>query len=81
MSGLDWDGRMAEQTTVRALISIRDPAEHMRRRKPWGRAFSVCAMKGYEPILGTRVREFVSKLETRSSTDPINFTEWISRFT
>lgn len=79
--GPHWDGRMAEQTTVRALISIRDPAEHLRRRKPWNRAFSVPAMKGYEGILSTRVREFVSELETRSNTDPINFTEWISRFT
>ncbi|KAG6330511.1 hypothetical protein ID866_8578 [Astraeus odoratus] len=79
--GPHWDGRMAEQTTVRALVSIRDPVEHMRRRRPWNRAFSVTAMKGYEEILGKRVHEFVTELERRACTRPINFTEWISRFT
>ncbi|KAL4062216.1 cytochrome P450 [Scleroderma citrinum] len=79
--GPHWDGRMAEQTTVRALISIRDPTEHLRRRKPWNRAFSVTAMKGYEGILSTRVREFVTELESPKAAGPIDFTKWISRFT
>ena len=77
---LDWDGRMAEQTTVRALISIRDQAEHMRRRKPWNRALSIAAIKDYKGILGSRVHEIVTELESVTS-DPINFTEWINRFT
>ncbi|KAF9223441.1 cytochrome P450 [Gyrodon lividus] len=67
--GPHWDGRMAEQTTIRALISVRDPAEHARRRKPWTRAFSSAALKGYEEILGKRVHEFVTALEKQEQFD------------
>ncbi|KAH7884698.1 cytochrome P450 [Phlebopus sp. FC_14] len=77
--GPHWDGRMAEQTTIRALISLRDPAEHARRRKPWNRAFNSTALKGYEEILGKRVYEFVTALERRA--EPVNLAEWISHFT
>ncbi|KIK98681.1 hypothetical protein PAXRUDRAFT_31013 [Paxillus rubicundulus Ve08.2h10] len=77
--GPHWDGRMAEQTTIRALISVRDPAEHARRRKPWTRAFSSAALKGYEEILGKRAYEFVTALEQQKQ--PINLTQWISHFT
>ncbi|KAI5982762.1 cytochrome P450 [Pisolithus marmoratus] len=79
--GPHWDGRMAEQTTVRALISIRDPHEHMRRRKPWNRAFRIATMKGYEEILANRTHEFVSQLQRQSGPGHVNLTEWISRFT
>jgi cytochrome P450 len=75
----DWDGRMAEQTTIRALISVRDTAEHTRRRKPWNRAFSTAALKGYEEILGRRVQQFVTMLEQR--TGPVDLAEFISYFT
>jgi len=75
----DWDGRMAEQTTIRALISVRDTAEHSRRRKPWNRAFGVTALKGYEEILGRRVQQFVTMLEQR--TGPVDLAELISYFT
>ncbi|KIJ62772.1 hypothetical protein HYDPIDRAFT_41487 [Hydnomerulius pinastri MD-312] len=77
--GPHWDGRMAEQTTIRALISLRDPAEHARRRKPWTRAFSSAALKGYEEILGKRVLEFVTALERQA--EPVNLAELISHFT
>lgn len=79
--GPHWDGRMAEQTSVRALISIRDTHEHMRRRKPWNRAFRVATMKGYAEILANRVHDFVSQLERQSGPGHINLSEWISRFT
>ncbi|KAF9237655.1 cytochrome P450 [Melanogaster broomeanus] len=77
--GPHWDGRMAEQTTIRALISLRDPAEHARRRKPWTRAFSTAALKGYEEILAKRVHELVAALEKQQQ--PLNLVQWISHFT
>ncbi|KAH0833285.1 cytochrome P450 [Lanmaoa asiatica] len=77
--GPHWDGRMAEQTNIRALISLRDPAEHARRRKPWTRGFSSAALKGYEGILGKRIHELVSALEKQQH--PIDLAEWISHFT
>lgn len=70
---------MAEQSTIRALISVRDIAEHTRRRKPWNRAFSSGALKGYEEILGRRVQQFVTMLEQR--TGPVDLAEFISYFT
>ncbi|KAG0705711.1 cytochrome P450 [Suillus ampliporus] len=77
--GPHWDGRMAEQTNIRALISVRDAVEHTRRRKPWNRAFSCAALKGYEEILGKRVQQFVTILEQQ--TKPVNLAECISHFT
>ena len=71
---------MAEQTNIRSLISLRDPAEHARRRKPWARGFSSAALKGYEEILGKRVHELVTLLE-RQQQQPVNLADWISRFT
>jgi cytochrome P450 len=78
--GPHWDGRLAEQTNIRALISLRDPAEHARRRKPWTRAFRSAALKGYEDILSKRVHELVTALE-KQDLKPLNLVEWISHFT
>ncbi|KAG2110892.1 cytochrome P450 [Suillus discolor] len=77
--GPHWDGRMAEQTATRTVISVRDPVEHARRRKPWHRAFSVAALKGYDEILGKRVQQFLTVLEQQ--TQPFNLAELISHFT
>ncbi|KAG1781607.1 cytochrome P450 [Suillus placidus] len=77
--GPHWDGRMAEQSATRTVISVRDPVEHARRRKPWHRAFSVAALKGYDEILGKRVQQFVTILEQQ--TQPFNLAERISHFT
>lgn len=70
---------MAEQTNIRALISIRDPAEHARRRKPWTKGFSSAALKSYEGILGKRVQELVTVLEQQQQ--PVDLAEQISHFT
>lgn len=70
---------MAEQSATRTVISVRDPVEHARRRKPWHRAFSVAALKGYDEILGKRVQQFVTVLEQQ--TQPFNLAELISHFT
>lgn len=70
---------MAEQSTIRTLISVRDAAEHARRRKPWTRAFSTTALKGYEEILGRRVQQFVTMLEQQ--TGPFDLAQSISYFT
>jgi len=61
------------------MISLRDPAEHARRRKPWTRGFSSAALRGYEEILGKRVHELVAGLEQQ--LQPVNLAERISHFT
>ncbi|KIK41727.1 hypothetical protein CY34DRAFT_24266 [Suillus luteus UH-Slu-Lm8-n1] len=77
--GPHWDGRMAEQSATRTVIAVRDSVEHARRRKPWHRAFSVAALKGYDEILSKRVQQFVTVLEQQ--TQPFNLAERISHFT
>ncbi len=45
------------------LIAQRDPILHMHQRKPWNRGFSSAAMKEYEIMVETRVRQLVGCLE------------------
>ncbi|EGN99144.1 hypothetical protein SERLA73DRAFT_181973 [Serpula lacrymans var. lacrymans S7.3] len=78
--GPHWDGRMAEQTNTRTLITIKDPVEHARRRRPWNRAFSIAALKGYEEIIAKRAREFVTGLEHKVG-ERVDLAELINHFT
>ncbi|GJE91627.1 cytochrome P450 [Phanerochaete sordida] len=62
------------------LIGYRDPAEHMKRRKPWSRAFSSAAVREFEPIIQQRVHQLVEALGARQG-QVVDFAEWISFFT
>lgn len=73
-----WDGRVAPGVT-RSLISERDPVEHLRRRKPWNRAFSTTSLQAYEDILKERTSQFVGHLEKQ--TYPLDMDQWISFYT
>nr|BAL05149.1 cytochrome P450 [Phanerodontia chrysosporium] len=64
---------------IPSLVSIRDPAEHARRRRPWTRAFSTAALKEYEPILAKRISELCGQLAQQKGT--LNLATWISWFT
>ncbi|OSC97576.1 high nitrogen upregulated cytochrome P450 monooxygenase 2 [Trametes coccinea BRFM310] len=48
------------------LVAIMDPAFHAKRRKPWTRAFSIAALKEYEPTVAHRVRQLVQVLQAQS---------------
>ncbi|KAF5379710.1 hypothetical protein D9615_005671 [Tricholomella constricta] len=73
-----WDGRIPEAQTVKPMIALRDKTEHTRRRRPWTRAFSTAALKGYEDIITTRCVELVETLAHQEGT--VDMAQWISFF-
>ncbi|EJD01469.1 cytochrome P450 [Fomitiporia mediterranea MF3/22] len=81
-----WDARR-NPYGVRALIAIRDPQEHARRRKTWNRAFSTTSVKGYEQILIRRALQLVGELEKRAQVkggpqkSSVDLAEWMRFFT
>ncbi|KAI0065823.1 high nitrogen upregulated cytochrome P450 monooxygenase 2 [Artomyces pyxidatus] len=54
-----WDHRSKPP----ALIMERDAAAHLRKRKPWNRAFTSAALKDYEVIINKRSQELIDRLE------------------
>jgi cytochrome P450 len=75
---VDWDGRGGKQT-IPALIAIRDPTEHARRRKPWVRAFTTTALRDYEEIVGNSCRVLIDALEKRQG-EILDIAAWMSYF-
>lgn len=62
------------------LIAFRDPAAHLKRRKPWNRAFSTTSVKEFEPIIQHRVQQFVDALAERQG-QVLDLAAWVSYFT
>ena len=78
LSHTEWDGRVATQT-ISPLIAIKDPREHLRRRKPWNRALSVASVKDFEPFVYHRAQQLVNELAGHKG--PANLAQWFSWFT
>ncbi|KAF8954023.1 cytochrome P450 [Flammula alnicola] len=76
--GKFWDGRIPETEIVKPLIAIRDKTEHTRRRRPWTRAFSTLALKGYEELVIKRCTQLVDTIAVQPH--PVDLTTWISFF-
>ncbi|KAF9565398.1 cytochrome P450 [Agrocybe pediades] len=76
--GAFWDGRIPEAEVVKPLIAIRDKTEHTRRRRPWTRAFTTVALKGYEELVTKRVNQLVDSLLAQQN--PVDLATWISYF-
>ncbi|KAG6907279.1 hypothetical protein DXG01_009584 [Tephrocybe rancida] len=74
-----WDGRIPEAETTKPMIALRDKTEHTRRRRPWTRAFSTAALKGYEEIITSRCVQLVEAVGQK--TDAVDMAQWISFFT
>ncbi|KAI0688704.1 cytochrome P450 [Cytidiella melzeri] len=64
---------------VRSLIMQRDPVEHLRRRKPWNRAFNMTALKEYQPRIAQRATQLVDRLAHQKGT-VVDLALWISWF-
>ena len=58
-----WDGRRPSFDTPRSVISLRNTAEHLRRRKPWNKAFNSANVKQYEPVMANRLGQLYDKLQ------------------
>ncbi|OSD00805.1 high nitrogen upregulated cytochrome P450 monooxygenase 2 [Trametes coccinea BRFM310] len=76
--GPQWGARAATQA-VPPLIAIGEPKEHLRRRKPWNRAFNVASLKDFEPLVANRTRQLVDLLGSRKGE--VNLSKWFSWFT
>ncbi|CAL1708270.1 unnamed protein product [Somion occarium] len=68
-----YDSRQADGKP--ALDGIRDFVEHAARRKPWTKAMSISAMKGYSEYLTKTVDELVQALEVRQEVD---ISDWMT---
>ncbi|PPQ88066.1 hypothetical protein CVT25_013674 [Psilocybe cyanescens] len=76
--GTFWDGRVPFTQPVKPLIAIRDKKEHTRRRRPWTRAFSTDALKGYEEIVIKRSSQLVNLVLAQKSV--VNLSDFTSFF-
>lgn len=54
----DWAGRNMTES-AHQLVCLVDVREHARRRRPWNRAFSVPALRGYEEAIARRAEQLV----------------------
>ncbi|KAH8107519.1 high nitrogen upregulated cytochrome P450 monooxygenase 2 [Phellopilus nigrolimitatus] len=61
-----WSARTPRGATP-SLIGVRNTHEHVRRRKPWNRAFNTAGIKGYEPLVVRRALQLVGELEKRKT--------------
>lgn len=81
-SFLVWTGRSFHGKSFNPplfpLIGIRDSAEHLRRRRPWFRAFSSAALKEYQPIVAKLASQLVQVISERKRVD---FVHWVHLFT
>uniref|UniRef100_A0A8H8CFT6 High nitrogen upregulated cytochrome P450 monooxygenase 2 n=1 Tax=Psilocybe cubensis TaxID=181762 RepID=A0A8H8CFT6_PSICU len=73
-----WDGRVPPNQPVKPLIAINDKQEHARRRRPWTRAFSTNALKGYEETVIKRSSQLVDLVLSQKGAG--NFTDFTSYF-
>ncbi|KAH9922831.1 high nitrogen upregulated cytochrome P450 monooxygenase 2 [Epithele typhae] len=68
--GPHWAGRNMTDS-AQQLVSLVDVREHARRRRPWARAFSGPALRGYEEIMRRRVRQLVELLARHAAEDRV----------
>ncbi|KLO13822.1 high nitrogen upregulated cytochrome P450 monooxygenase 2 [Schizopora paradoxa] len=70
---------------MESLIAMRNPAEHLKRRRLWNRAFSSASVKEYEPTVRSRVRqlaECLHRLGPKTSADtPVDLSHTFGCFT
>lgn len=61
------------------MIALRDKVQHTRRRRPWTRAFSTVALKGYENMITNRCVQLVEAVGQQNGV--VDMAKWISYFT
>jgi cytochrome P450 len=61
------------------MISLRDKHEHAIRRRPWTKAFSTAALKGYEDLITNRCVQLVDVLAHQVGV--VDLSKWLSFFT
>ncbi|KAJ9650828.1 hypothetical protein H2198_009876 [Neophaeococcomyces mojaviensis] len=65
-------------TSETALSSIRDHDEHKARRRIWDRAFSISALKNYQPFIALRVQQLCDQFDNIAiKGETVDLQEWI----
>lgn len=64
---------------MRSLVTVRDTAQHVQRRKVWNRAFNAGSLQEYDPLLIRRTRELINELANRQS-EVVNMSKWMEYF-
>ncbi|KAF9269323.1 high nitrogen upregulated cytochrome P450 monooxygenase 2 [Marasmius fiardii PR-910] len=77
-----WDGRRLPHSTTVSHIGIRNTSEHLKRRKPWNKAFTTSRIKAYEPIMRARLLQLQEKLDDRAALTgkSVDLAQWLSFF-
>lgn len=73
-----WNGRTFHNPQP-GLIALRRSAAHAAQRKAWNRAFNTVALREYEPIIRSRVTQFVDALGKQNCA--VDLVQWLSFFT
>ena len=60
------------------MIALQDTALHLQRRRPWARAFTSAAVRGYEELVSKRVKQLIGELEKQKGRVDLN--EWFKCF-
>ncbi|RPD53820.1 high nitrogen upregulated cytochrome P450 monooxygenase 2 [Lentinus tigrinus ALCF2SS1-6] len=79
--GPQYVGRMLSDGVQLPLIGIQDPAKHSRRRRPWNRAFSAPALRGYEKTIARRAQQLLEALERcTEAQEKVVLGKWFNYF-
>lgn len=68
------------------ITAVLDLHEHAKRRRLWNRAFSISAIKGYEPMIKRRLLQLVEALDKeanicKNTRKSISILEWMKLYT
>ena len=74
----DYDSRATPQNIIQ-LDGVRDFSVHGARRKPWIKAMSTSALKGYEPFIHLKTGELLEELSRRQG-ETINISQWMTLY-
>ena len=61
------------------MIALQDTNEHLRRRRPWTRAFHLSALEDYTEFLAERTEELITVLKTQQQ-HPVMLDQWLKCF-
>ncbi|KAI3392598.1 hypothetical protein diail_5472 [Diaporthe ilicicola] len=64
-----WYGQVDTDPAKCSIHMTRDHEQHKRRRRVWDRGFAIKALNTYEPLINSKVDEFIEQLSNRGTVD------------
>ena len=71
---------LSESEAALPMIGVQDVEEHLRRRRPWNRAFSASAVKAYEDAIARRAHQLVEALGRQVGKEGVILGRWFNFF-